>query len=195
MRTVVPVAAPVRTTSTLSTSSADQSSLEMRVAVDRAADRARRAGPCLEPRDAAVDRPSNQAVDRQSAVRADECRRRRRATSPPCTRITTPRTPASATSTLDPPPRTVTGRPAARGSVERGPDLARALREDQPVRRTADLEGGERRERRVALHALGRHQARQPGIQITITGAHGRPPARSASRARNAARASACVTG
>src|SRR5258708_32628264 len=44
---------------------ADQTSLEMRVPVDRAADGSGGAGPRFEAGDAAVDRPAHQAVDRE----------------------------------------------------------------------------------------------------------------------------------
>ncbi len=50
---------------------ADQPPLKVRVAVDRAADRARRSGPGLEAGDAAVDRPAHQAVDRDAGIGAD----------------------------------------------------------------------------------------------------------------------------
>ena len=105
---------------------ADQPPAKVRVAVNRAADRARRAGPGLEPGDAVADRPAHQAVDRDAAVGANRDRRRPAATSPPCTRITRPRTPASATSTFEPPPSTVTGSAGVARDASAALDLARA---------------------------------------------------------------------
>ena len=47
----------------------------MGVAVDRAADRARRSCPRFEARQAAPDRPAHQAVDRDAGFGADAVRR------------------------------------------------------------------------------------------------------------------------
>ena len=54
----------------------------MRVAVNRAADRAGRAGPRFETGDAVADRPAHQAIDGDAAVRANGGGVER-ATSPP----------------------------------------------------------------------------------------------------------------
>ena len=97
-----------------STSSPIEPAAEMRVAEDRAADGARRAGPRFEPGAAVIDRPAHEAVDRHRRVGAHVAGRRPLDTSPPRGRITSPRTPASATSTFDPPPSIVTGTPAPR---------------------------------------------------------------------------------
>ena len=50
---------------------ANQPAAEMRVAEDRAADRAGRAGPCFQAGAAVRDRPPHQAVDRHGRVRAN----------------------------------------------------------------------------------------------------------------------------
>ena len=72
-----------------------------------------------------------------------------RRTSPPRGRITSPRTPRSATSTFDPPPSIVTGTSAARAIVSAVTSLVAAARLDQPFRRSADPECRVRRERHV----------------------------------------------
>ena len=99
----------------------------MRVAENRAADRAGRAGPRLEAGAAVIDRPADQAVDRHRRRRRGRCRAPVRRMSPPRARMTSPRTPASATSTFEPPPSIVTGTPArARQRERRGELVARA---------------------------------------------------------------------
>ena len=102
---------------------ADEPAAEVRVAEDRAADRARRAGPRFEAGHAVADRPPHEAVDRHAGVRANARPASIRATSPPRTRMTSPRTPASATSTFEPPPSIVTGNADCARDVERLADL------------------------------------------------------------------------
>ncbi len=72
------------TSATRRTSIADVRAAEMRVAVDRAADGAGRAGPGLEPGQPAPDRPAHQAVDRDAGLGPH--RVRRRSASTPCER-------------------------------------------------------------------------------------------------------------
>ena len=95
-------------------------------------------------------RPAHQPVDRHRRVGSHAIRARSAAISPPRGRITRPRTPASDTSTFDPPPSIVTGTPAACAS--RAPSTISSLRPrlDEPVGRTADLERRERRERHAS---------------------------------------------
>ena len=68
------------------------------------------------PAHAVADRPSYQSVDRHRRIRANARRRRSSTTSPPRGLMTSPRTPASDTSTFDPPPSIVTGTPASDAS-------------------------------------------------------------------------------
>ena len=107
---------------------------EMRVAINRAADRARCAGPRFDTRDAVVDRPADKPVDGDAGVCADVAVVER-PTSPPCIRITSPRTPASATSTFEPPPSTVTGSAGVARKRERASDLLGVREGQEPVRR------------------------------------------------------------
>ena len=144
---------------------ADQPAAEVRVAEDRAADGARRAGPRLETGAAVVDRPAHEAVDRDRGVRADVRRRRSRERSPPRGRITRPRTPASDTSTFDPPPSIVTGTARRARERQRASRSRRSLRVSSsqsagpPTRNVVsgasgasrrDAIGAERRAQRVA---------------------------------------------
>ena len=88
---------------------ADVAPPEMRVAVDGAADRARRAGPCLQARQAVGDRPAHESVDREARIRANRIRSDLLDVPSPRSRTTSPLTPASAMRRFEPPPRTVTG--------------------------------------------------------------------------------------
>ena len=133
---------------------ADEPALEMRVAVDRAADRARRAGPGLEPATPwlIVQRTSPLIVTPASA-------RMRSAASAPhlaaMHRMTRPRTPASATSTFEPPPSTVTGTPALAGDRSARRTSSLACGSHEPVGGPADLEGRQRRRAARRADAVG----------------------------------------
>ena len=74
--------------------------------------------------------------------------------------------PRSAISTFDPPPSIVTLTPAACASFTRLDDLVLVLRLEQQVGGTADLECGQRRQRRVALHAIGAERLLERGREI-----------------------------
>ncbi len=98
-------------------------------------------------------------------------------TSPPCTLITTPRIPASAINTLEPPPSTVTGDVRVVRHRHRRPDLRRVSRLHQPVGWSANLECSERRERRIAKYPIGPNGAAKADADV----GHVRAPVSAAS--------------
>ena len=120
----------------------------------RAADRARRAGPRLEAGQAVPDRPAHEAVDRDAGVGAHAVRR----PSASIVAAARPHDQAADAGVGDEHVRAAAEHRhahARRRARRRTSTISRRARLDEPVRRTADLEGRQRRERRVAPHAIG----------------------------------------
>ena len=97
---------------------------------------------------------------------ADRARPRRRAAE-----STSPRMPASATSTFDPPPRIVTGTLAARASRQSRHDLVAVAGFDEAVGRPADAERRQRRQRDVATARGRRRRPARAAAAKSLTGA------------------------
>ena len=137
---------------------ADQSSPEMGVSMNRAADGAWRTGPRFETGDTVADRPPCQAIDGHTTVRADgggvdtrdfPTMNADHQTAKPPVRDEHVRTAAKHRDRQ---------REAAR-DLERLTDLLAGSRVNQPVRRSTDLEGRYRCERHITLNA----RLRTPG--------------------------------
>ena len=87
---------------------------------------------------------------------------------PPCGRTTRPRTPASAISTFEPPPSTVTGTPAAAPQRRATPTISSpSCASTSQSAGPADAERRERRERRLERHALGADDRRTSAAPAT----------------------------
>ena len=104
-------------------------------------------------------------------------------TSPPCTRITTPRTPRSETRTLEPPPSSVTGTPASRAiSSARRTSSARCARTSQsavpPSLNVVNGASGASRATRSSPSARFSRTAKSSPISLSPGASPRGPPAR-----------------
>ena len=144
---------------------ADQPALEMRVAVDRAADRPWCAGPRFQTSRAVRDRPTHEAVDRHTRIGANVS-------------VIDPRH-LSPAKPQDDAAYPLIGDQDVRSSAQRADRQPGGLREradglrlggsanvDQPVGEAADLERGQRSERRVAVDAIGRDRGSEPRVEV-----------------------------
>ena len=146
----------------------------MGVAVNGAADRARRAGPRLQSGQAVRDRPAHESVDGETCIRANRVRR--------------DLLHVSAAQSHHQALHSGVGNEQIRATAEHGhgdavcardangvAQLARAVHGQQEVRRPADLERRERRERRLTLDARA-----EPIVDRRVEPGHDSLPGKSA---------------
>ena len=135
----------------------------MRIPVDGPTDSPGRTGPGFDTGKAAIDGPSDQPVDRHCGI-SPHVSRWEPDDVPPRSLTTSPRTPASEMSTLEPPPMTDWHCSVAREKHSLL-QLGGRLQRQQPVSVAAHFERRQRRERRVALDALT-EQFPQPAVEM-----------------------------
>src|SRR3954468_18263263 len=160
----------------------------MCVAVNGTADRARSARPGFNSRDATVDGPSHESVDRQASVGADRCR--------------IDWADVSTTDSDDDPAYADVGHEHIGASAkdcdrhvriasdrDRVLQVAAVMHVEEPVGGAADLERGQRRQWRVAPNAMAPERGGKTGLDVD----HVFNPSNADSCSLNAATASARV--
>ena len=138
----------------------------------RAADRARNAGVELQAGDAGLGRRAGDGGVERARRRRSPPRPRPATWMPanarPASRTTTPSTPPSRTMTLEPTPSTVSGTSSGRAAQELA-EIVLVRRQEQHVRRPADPEPGEGRQRLVEQQLAARRRA---GRRASSCGRH-----------------------